>query len=70
MCTFVPKRSAPQQKAAPRGAEKRRSAEYADARGALQTAIALDDLANGASKPGGLSGNAWGVGLGVLAGKL
>ena len=65
MCTYVPKWSAPQQKAAPRGEEKRRSAEYADARGALQTAITLDDLANGASKPGGLSGDAWGPGLGV-----
>ena len=50
--------SAPQQKAAPWGVEKRRAAEYADARGALQTA-------NGAYKPGGLSGNAWRPGLGA-----
>ena len=65
MCTYVPKWSATQQMAAPRGAEQRRSAEYADARRALQTAIALDDLENGASKPGGLSGDAWGPGPGV-----
>ena len=46
------------QTAAPRAAAKRRSSWRADARGALRVTIALDALANGASKPSGLSGNA------------
>ena len=46
------------QAAAPRAAAKRRRSWRADARGALRVTIALDALANGAFRPGGLSGNA------------
>ena len=51
-----------QKKVVSREVNKRRKSWRADARGALRVTITLDAFADGANRPGGLSGNAFDAG--------
>ena len=65
-CAPTPRKwSGLQQRVAPREAEGRCSSRYANAREAQRNAIAPDTFADGASTPGGVSGNAWKPGAGL-----